>query len=99
MPPSVPLAAAQNSAPQVPPGTPLALVPQAMAFVALGAESSVRVTVSRSPLRLELAPRRSIPAHGVLAIPLPSKVSPATSETEWSRIGQLDWRLILWFLK
>ena len=73
LPPSVPpkvLLAAQNSAPQRPPVA--APGEQACAAAAEGAEFSVSDTVTRPFDRLELAPRRSMPAQEPLFTPKPS---------------------------
>src|SRR5919198_381262 len=98
-PSGLPLVAAQNSALQIPPVTTPGALLQVIAFVAVGGESSVSETVIRSPLMLAPAPRRSTPGHAGFATPSSSYVSPARSVTEWSWIGQLFMRLIVWFLK
>src|SRR6266576_2989596 len=76
----VPLAAAQNSAPQIPPVT--SPVPQAIALAEHGAAFRVSVIVRRSFVRLEFAPRRSSPAHDRFGKPEPSETSPERSVTD-----------------
>src|ERR687888_901805 len=96
-PSGLPSEAAQNSALQMPPVT-TGSRPQAIALAAVGGESSVSEIVIVSPLRLAAVPSRSIPGHAGFADPTASNVSPFTSVTEWSLIGHVFIRLIVWFL-
>src|SRR5205807_3019871 len=94
----LPSLAAQNSALQIPPVTRPGALLHAIAFVDDGGESSVREMVIKSPLRLALTPRMSIPGQAVFATPSSSNVSPARSVTEGSLIGHAYSRLMFWFL-
>src|ERR671937_794071 len=98
-PSGLPSEAAQNSALQMPPVTTPGALLHAIALSAVGGESSVSETVIRSPLIFAPAPRMSIPGHAVFATPSSLYVSPVRSVTEWSWIGQLFMRPIVWFLK
>ena len=79
---------------QMPPVTKPGALLQAIAFVEDGGESSVNEMVIKSPLRLALTPRMSIPGQAVFATPSSSNVSPARSVTEWSFIGHAFMRLM-----
>src|SRR2546423_7537774 len=82
----------------MPPVTSPGALLQAIAFAAVGGESSVSEIVIKSPLRLAAALSRSIPGHAGFATPNSSYVSPARSVTEWSLIGHAFIRPMFWFL-
>src|SRR5918911_2888680 len=89
--------AAQNSAPQTPP-VATAGVAHVIAAAAVGGPASVSETVSRSPFRCALVPRRSMLGHG-FGSPTESVVSPAGSVTAWSVIGYEFIAAMFWPLK
>src|SRR5205823_10346718 len=82
----------------LPPVTKPGALLQAIAFADEGAESSVSEMVIKSPLRLALTPRMSIPGQAAFGAPSSLKVSAARSVTEWSVIGHAFIRLIVVFL-
>ena len=82
----------------MPPVTRPGALLQAIALAEVGGESSVSDTVIRSPLRLALVPRRSIPGHTGFGAPSSSNVSPERSMTEWSFTGHVFISAIVWFL-
>src|SRR5436190_24327097 len=78
--------------------TPGGALLQAIAFAAVGGESSVSEIVMMFPLLLAAVPSKSIPGHAGFATPSSPYVSRAGSVTEWSLTGHVFMRPTVWFL-
>src|SRR5205823_13860556 len=81
----------------LPPVTKPGALLQAIAFADEGAESSVSEMVIKSPLRLALTPRMSIPGQAAFGAPSSLKVSARSEEhtSELQSLAYLVCRLLL----